>query len=92
MLLNHHVCIKQAIAFGFLEFLRLPPMLPTANESQSIASNPTAPATEEAIKQFFTEVYESWVKTIMSPFYNVNDVVKSVKFREKVAQAAKKYL
>jgi len=31
--------------------------------STSIGANPTSPQTEEAIKQFFTEVYENWVKT-----------------------------
>jgi hypothetical protein len=52
----------------------------------------TSPQTEEAIRQFFVEVYESWVKTIMSPFYQVNMEVKSPIFRSKVVAAAKKYL
>ncbi|KAF2184081.1 Sedlin [Zopfia rhizophila CBS 207.26] len=56
--------------------------------------NPTSPATEEAVKNFFVDVYEGWVKTIMNPFYAVGngDVVKSPVFRARVAQAAKKYL
>jgi hypothetical protein len=56
--------------------------------------NPSAPATEEAVKNFFVDVYEAWLKTIMSPFFHVGngDVVKSPVFRQRVATAAKKYL
>ncbi|TVY88120.1 Transport protein particle 20 kDa subunit [Lachnellula willkommii] len=64
----------------------------TSRASTSIAANPTSPQTEEAIKQFFTEVYENWVKTIMSPFYHVNMEVKSPVFRSRVAALGKKYL
>jgi hypothetical protein len=64
----------------------------TTRASTSIAANPTSPQTEEAIKQFFTEVYETWVKTIMSPFYQVNMEIKSPVFRSRVAAAGKKYL
>ena len=56
--------------------------------------NPSAPATEEAVKNFFVDVYEAWLKTIMNPFFAVGngDVVKSPVFRQRVATAAKKYL
>ncbi|KAF1816117.1 trafficking protein-like protein particle complex subunit 2 [Eremomyces bilateralis CBS 781.70] len=54
--------------------------------------NPTAPSTEEPIRNFFIEVYDAWLKTIMSPFYQVNMPVKSPVFRGRVAGAAKKYL
>jgi hypothetical protein len=64
----------------------------TSRSSTSIGANPTSPQTEEAIKQFFTEVYENWVKTIMSPFYQVNMEVRSPVFRSRVAAAGKKYL
>lgn len=64
----------------------------TRSSTSSIAANPTSPQTEEAIKNFFTEVYENWVKTIMSPFYQVNMEVKSPVFRSRVAAAGKKYL
>lgn len=64
----------------------------TSRTSTSIGANPTSPQTEEAIKQFFTEVYENWVKTIMSPFYQVNQPVTSSVFRGRVAAAGKKYL
>ncbi|KAF3770230.1 hypothetical protein M406DRAFT_35736 [Cryphonectria parasitica EP155] len=60
--------------------------------STSIAANPTSAATEEAIKNFFTEVYENWVKAVMSPFYKVNMEVKSPIFRQRVVAAGKKYL
>ncbi|RFU25631.1 hypothetical protein B7463_g10711, partial [Scytalidium lignicola] len=64
----------------------------TTRASTSIAANPTSPQTEEAVKLFFTEVYENWVKTIMSPFYQVNMEVKNPIFRSRVAAAGKKYL
>lgn len=54
--------------------------------------NPSSPAVEEAIKNFFLEVYDAWVKTIMSPFYSLNMPVRSPVFRARVAGAAKKYL
>ncbi|KAF2003958.1 Sedlin [Amniculicola lignicola CBS 123094] len=56
--------------------------------------NPTNPATEEAVKNFFVDVYEVWVKTVMNPFFRVGngDVVKSPVFRARVAAAAKKFL
>ncbi|PSN60041.1 Sedlin, partial [Corynespora cassiicola Philippines] len=56
--------------------------------------NPTSPATEEAVKNFMVDVYEAWVKTVMNPFFSVQngDVVKSPVFRGRVAAAAKKYL
>ncbi|KAH8805708.1 trafficking protein-like protein particle complex subunit 2 [Xylogone sp. PMI_703] len=85
------------ITGGNVKFLLLhAPMQPastsTTRASTSIAANPTSPQTEEAVKQFFTEVYENWVKTIMSPFYQVNMEVKSPIFRSRVAAAGKKYL
>ncbi|KAI9672644.1 MAG: TRAPP subunit [Alyxoria varia] len=57
-----------------------------------IAANPTSPATEEAIRQFFADVYETWVKTTMNPFYHIDAEIKSPAFRNRVATAAKKYL
>jgi trafficking protein particle complex subunit 2 len=65
----------------------------SARTNAAFASfNPTAPATEEAIKNFFLDVYDAWVKTIMNPFYAPNMPVLSPVFRQKVAAAAKKYL
>lgn len=68
--------------------------VPTAStrSSTSIGANPTSPQTEEAIKNFMLEVYENWVKTIMSPFYRVNMEVSSPVFRQRVAAAGRKYL
>lgn len=54
--------------------------------------NPSSPAVEEATKNFFLEVYDAWVKTIMNPFYQVNMPVRSPVFRARVAAAGKKYL
>lgn len=54
--------------------------------------NPSSPAVEEATKNFFLDVYDAWVKTIMNPFYQVNMPVRSAVFRARVAAAGKKYL
>ncbi|KAI0145970.1 Sedlin [Hypoxylon sp. NC0597] len=64
----------------------------STRSSTSIGANPTSPQTEEAIKNFMLEVYENWVKTIMSPFYRVNMEVRSPVFRQRVIAAGRKYL
>ncbi|KAI0128410.1 Sedlin [Xylariales sp. AK1849] len=68
------------------------PSATSSRSSTSIAANPTSPQTEEAVKNFFTEVYENWVKTVMSPFYRVNMEVRSPVFRQRVQAAGRKYL
>ncbi|OJJ58813.1 hypothetical protein ASPSYDRAFT_89542 [Aspergillus sydowii CBS 593.65] len=60
--------------------------------SSSIAANPTAPQTEEAVRQFMTEVYENYVKTVMSPFYKRGMEIRSPVFRSKVSTAGRKWL
>ncbi|KAF2232195.1 trafficking protein-like protein particle complex subunit 2 [Viridothelium virens] len=60
--------------------------------NSSVASNPTSPAAEEAVRQFMVEIYDAWVKNLMNPFYGLNAPVKSPVFRARVAAAAKKYL
>ncbi|KAK0386270.1 hypothetical protein NLU13_6107 [Sarocladium strictum] len=60
--------------------------------STAIGANPASPQTEEAIRLFFVEVYDNWVKAIMSPFYNANMEVRSPVFRARVAAAGRKYL
>ncbi|KAI9767912.1 MAG: TRAPP subunit [Geoglossum simile] len=64
----------------------------SSSSRSSIATNPTSPATEEAIRQFFTDVYEVWVKTLMNPFYEPDRQVRSPVFRARVTAAGKKYL
>jgi hypothetical protein len=64
----------------------------TTRNSTSVGANPTSPQTEEAIKNFFSEVYENYVKAIMSPFYKVNMEIRSPVFRQRVAAAGRKYL
>ncbi|KAF2681712.1 Sedlin [Lentithecium fluviatile CBS 122367] len=56
--------------------------------------NPTNAATEEAVKNFFVDVWDAWLKTVMNPFYRAGngDVVKSPVFRQRVVTAAKKFL
>lgn len=69
-----------------------PPPSVTARQSTLLASNPSSAQTEEAVRQFMLEIYEAWVKCIMSPFYIINQPVTSPVFRGRVAAAAKKYL
>ncbi|KAF2843401.1 trafficking protein particle complex subunit 2/Sedlin [Patellaria atrata CBS 101060] len=54
--------------------------------------NPTAPATEEAIRGFFNEVFGDWIKATMNPFYGRDDRITSPVFRGRVMTAAKKFL
>ncbi|PLN81125.1 Sedlin [Aspergillus taichungensis] len=60
--------------------------------SSSIAANPTSPQTEEAVRQFMNEVYENYVKTVMSPFYRQGMEIRSPVFRTRVTAAGKKWL
>lgn len=91
---NYISCFVTGAGAKFL--LLHQPMAPNpANSSRSstaIGANPTSPATEEAIKMFFAEVYENWVKAIMNPFYKQNMEVRSPVFRARVAAAGRKYL
>ncbi|KAJ6164122.1 hypothetical protein N7470_002794 [Penicillium chermesinum] len=64
----------------------------TRASSSSVAANPTSPQTEEAIRQFMNEIYESYVKTAMSPFYKQGMEIKSPVFRTRVTAAGKKWL
>jgi len=84
------------ITGGNVKFLLLhcpsQPSATSASRASSIGANPESPQTEEAIKSFFMDVYENWIKTIMSPFYQVNMEVKSPVFRSRVAAAGKKFL
>ncbi|CUS12010.1 unnamed protein product, partial [Tuber aestivum] len=47
---------------------------------------------DDAIRQFFTDVYDLYTKTLMNPFYEVDMRITSGVFDGKVKQAAKKYL
>ncbi|KAI5277852.1 TRAPP subunit, partial [Ascosphaera acerosa] len=58
----------------------------------SVANNPTAPQTEEAVRQFMLEVYDGWVKTVMSPFCKRDRAIASPVFRQRVVAAGRKWL
>ena len=47
---------------------------------------------EEAIKQFFQEVFEIYLKKLLNPFYKPNSFIKCLNFDAKVKQLSKKYL
>ncbi|KZF21620.1 trafficking protein-like protein particle complex subunit 2 [Xylona heveae TC161] len=51
-----------------------------------------APTTPKAIRSFFVDVYEIWVKTLMNPFYHIDMEVRSPVFRSRVVAAGRKYL
>ena len=91
---NYISCFVTGAGVKFL--LLHQPIIPTSTNpsrtSTAIGANPTSPATEEAIKLFFTEVYENWVKAVMSPFYKANMEVTSPVFRARVSAAGRKYL
>lgn len=91
---NYVSCFVTAgnVKFLLLHQPSLPPGPPTSRSSTAIGANPTSPATEEAVRNFFTEVYENWIKAIMNPFYQVNMEVRSPVFRQRVAAAGRKYL
>ncbi|KAF9106363.1 hypothetical protein BGX27_009199 [Mortierella sp. AM989] len=47
---------------------------------------------EDAIKNFFNECYELYIKTLLSPFYEPNSIISSAAFDSKVRLSAKRYL
>ncbi|KAJ9155781.1 Sedlin [Coniochaeta hoffmannii] len=69
-----------------------PALASSARSSTSIGANPTSPQTEEAVRSFFAEVYDSYVKAVMNPFYRAGAEIGSPVFRARVAAAGRKYL
>ncbi|KAF9360510.1 Trafficking protein particle complex subunit 2 [Mortierella sp. AD094] len=47
---------------------------------------------EDAIKNFFNDCYELYIKTLLSPFYEPNSIISSASFDNKVRISAKRYL
>lgn len=47
---------------------------------------------DTAIRQFFTEMYDLYVKALLNPFYGFNDAVVSPDFDHRAKLLAKKYL
>ena len=76
----------------FMPYTSTPPASASKGGSTLIANNPTSPQTEEAMRLFFTEVFEVWVKAIMNPFQGIEMVLGSPVFRGRVLAAGRKYL
>ncbi|XP_051157731.1 probable trafficking protein particle complex subunit 2 isoform X2 [Leptopilina boulardi] len=47
---------------------------------------------EDGIKNFFNEMYETYIKYSMNPFYKINTPIKSVGFEKKAQLYGRKYL
>ncbi|XP_075252548.1 trafficking protein particle complex subunit 2-like [Convolutriloba macropyga] len=47
---------------------------------------------EENIKNFFSEVYENFIKISVNPFYEPNTPIKNAAFHQRVEVLAKKFL
>lgn len=47
---------------------------------------------DEGIKSFFTEMYETYIKHSMNPFYQINTPIKSQAFEKKAQLLGRKFL
>ena len=64
----------------------------SSGNTAAIPNNPTSPQTEEALRLFFTEVFEAWLKAMMNPFQGINKELSSPVFKARVVTAGKKFL
>lgn len=47
---------------------------------------------DTGIKNFFNEMFETYIKLSLNPFYQINTPIKSTQFEKKAQIAGKKYL
>lgn len=55
-------------------------------------TNPNAQIDDNMVKAFYQEIHELYVKTLMNPFYKINDPITSPAFDSRVRALARKYL
>lgn len=97
---NSHVsCLVTGSNHRFM-LLHQPTPMPTSSagsrastiSSNSIPHNPTGSQTEDAIRQYMSEIYELWIKATMNPFYRLNSPIVSPVFRQRATAAGRKWL
>ncbi|XP_065886430.1 trafficking protein particle complex subunit 2-like [Dysidea avara] len=64
----------------------------TASQMRFMLLHDNLRATDDAIKLFFMEVYELFIKAELNPFYVPNTTIKSQNFRYRATAVAKKHL
>lgn len=64
----------------------------TSTNSDHMISSVSTKLDETAMRHFFTETYDLYVKNLLNPFYSVNDPIVAPDFDLRVKAVARKYL
>ncbi|SCV04353.1 LAME_0H17766g1_1 [Lachancea meyersii CBS 8951] len=78
------LAITGYLSYGNMKFV----MVHSSNSSNGTP----VPIDDVAVKSFYQEVHELYVKTLMNPFYKLNEPITSPVFDKRVRLLAKKYL
>lgn len=85
------VLVNAFITQGNIKFILCSEGAPTSGSSLELITS-SSKHDDVSIKHFFSETYDLYVKTLLSPFYSVNDPIVSPDFDHRVKALAKKYL